>query len=119
MIIQVFIDTCCLGVQAIEVLLLALQVLKFMTNLILIRDVMGRLNFLIKIFLIKFYLQGFLRACEKGWLSGNPVAGVRFVLQDGRYNVFVQDLSIFASNVLIMCLITCTRITKPRISVSS
>lgn len=31
-------------------------------------------------------LQGFLEAIEKGTLSGNPISGCRFVLQDGAYH---------------------------------
>lgn len=30
-------------------------------------------------------LQGFRKACETGHLSGHKVAGVRFVLEDGKF----------------------------------
>ena len=42
------------------------------------------LPFVLKGFCMCMVTQGFRKACEKGLLSGHKVAGVRFVLQDGK-----------------------------------
>ena len=63
------------------------------------------LPFVLKGFCMCMITQGFRKACEKGLLSGHKVAGVRFVLQDGKSQsrhslpVLVRDPSF----LLILC----------------
>lgn len=39
-------------------------------------------DYMLSIFV--YLLQGFLEACERGFITGHKVAGVRFVLEDGK-----------------------------------